>query len=261
MSDSLRVEQSGHVVTLTLNRPDRLNALNQELIAELGAAWERLDADPTVRAVIVTGAGRAFCSGADVESLASRPQAGDADAPPAPVNPRFTARHKKVFKPVITAVNGVCAGAALHFVADAEIVIASERATFVDTHVNVGQVSALEPIGLSRRMPLGAVLRMVVLGKHERLSAQRALELGLITEVVPEAELQPRAHELAAMIAAASPDTVKKSLVAIWDSLEMGLEEAYDHGFELLSAHWSHPDALEGPRAFIEQRDPEWTIE
>ena len=261
MSETLRVEQTGSVVTLTLDRPDRLNALNRDLIAALGAEWERIDADPSVRVVIVTGAGRAFCSGADVESLASRPQAGDADAPPAPVNPRFTARHKRVFKPVITAVNGVCAGAALHFVADAEIVIASERATFVDTHVNVGQVSALEPIGLSRRMPLGAVLRMVVLGKHERLSAARALELGLITEVVPEADLLPRAQELAAMIAEASPDTVKKSLVAIWDSLEMGLEEAYDHGFEILSNHWSHPDAVEGPRSFIEQRDPKWTVE
>ena len=145
MSDCLLVEREGHVVTLTLNRPERLNALNGELIGALGAAWEQIDADPEVRAVVVTGAGRAFCSGADVDALASRPGEGAASEP---VNPRFTARHKRVFKPVITAVNGVCAGAALHFVADCEIVIASDAASFVYTHVNVGQVAALEPIGL-----------------------------------------------------------------------------------------------------------------
>jgi enoyl-CoA hydratase/carnithine racemase len=255
MDEPLLVEQTEHVVTLTLNRPDRLNALNRELIGALGAAWERIDADPSVRAVIVTGAGRAFCSGADVEGLSARQQA----AGEKPVNPRFTARHKRVFKPVITAVNGVCAGAALHFVADCEIVLASERATFVDTHVNVGQVSALEPIGLSRRIPLGAVLRMVVLGKHERMTAAQARELGLVSEVVPEAELLPRARELAALVATASPTTVQKSLEVIWHSLEVGLEDAYDHGFDVLSQHWSHPDAAEGPRAFMEKRDPEWT--
>ena len=149
-----------HIVVLTFNHPERLNALTAELRDRLTQIWPEIDADPSIRVVVLTGAGRGFCSGAD---MANRPVA-DAAAPGEPQLPRFTARQAHVYKPVITAVNGVCAGAGLHFVADADIVICSDKATFTDSHVNVGQVTALEPIGLSRKMPLGLVTRMVCVG-------------------------------------------------------------------------------------------------
>src|SRR5579859_3519934 len=232
-----------HIVVLTFNNPERLNALSAELMERLREIWPQIDADPTVRVVVLTGAGRGFCSGAD---MAARP-GGDGVVPEHPALPTFTARQAHIYKPVITAVNGVCAGAGLHFVADADIVIASDKATFTDSHVNVGQVTALEPIGLSRKMPLGLVTRMVCVGRHERLSAQRACEVGMVSEVVEHEQLMNRAMELARFTAAASPATLQISLKAIWESLEMGLTDAYNNGFGPLTRHWVHPDAAEGP--------------
>lgn len=248
--DDLLVERDGHVVVLTINRPDRLNAFNRSVRGKLTELWPKLDADPDVRVVVVTSAGdRAFSSGGDVSEL---------DGPED--YPRYTARQAGVFKPMIVAVNGMCASAGLHFVADGDIVICSENATFFDTHVHVGQVSALEPIGLARRIPLGEVLRMVTLGKSYRIDARRALELGLVSEVVPLDQLRDRAVELAHIVAAASPQTVKVSLQAIWESLDRGLDDGLRDGYELLQAHLSHPDATEGPAAFMEKRDPRWTV-
>ena len=265
MSDSLGYEQDGHVVTLTLNRPERMNALGGDLIPALGEAWDRIGEDRTVRVVILTGAGRGFCSGADLAGggMEKRAEDGrpaeDLGKPRHPsLNPRFTARHKRMYKPVITAVNGVCAGAGMHFVVDSDIVIAAKTATFVDTHVSVGFVSALEPIGLSRKIPLGAVTRMIAMGRHERLSAQRAYELGLVSEVVEDGALLARANELAAAVATASPTTLEKSLRAVWEGLDVGLEEALDNGWNILSSHWDHPDIREGAAAFVEKRDPNW---
>jgi enoyl-CoA hydratase/carnithine racemase len=263
-----------HVVVLTLNNPEHLNAVGGELSQRLTAIWPEIDADPTVRVVVLTAAGRAFCSGADlsnrglgqtgtrlrtlsVDSIELRGGVGYT-GPGAQSYPRFTARQAHVYKPVITAVNGVCAGAGLHFVADSDIVICADGATFVDTHVNVGQVTALEPIGLTRRMPFGLVTRMVCLGKFERMSAQRAYEVGMVSEIVPGDQLLARAIELAQDVAKASPATLQTSLRAIWESLEYGLTDAYYHGFMPLTRHWDHPDASEGPRAFMEKRDPDW---
>ena len=254
--DPLLVERDGHILILTLNRPDRLNALNRPLQYQLESAFLEADADPGIRAIVITGAGRAFCAGADVEHLKNQ-TAKSIDQQFAPV-PKFTVRQCKVYKPTICAVNGVCAGAGLHFVADSDIVIASDNASFVDTHVNVGQVTALEPIGLMRRMSMTAVLRMVILGKAERLSAQQALECEMISEVVSQEQLMERALELARIAAGVSPAAVKTSLKAIWQSLDMPLSAAYEVGYDMLIRHRSHPDCSEGPKAFLEKREPKW---
>jgi enoyl-CoA hydratase/carnithine racemase len=160
--------------------------------------------------------------------------------------------------PTIVAINGVCAGAGLHFVADGDIVIASNKASFVDTHVNVGQVTALEPIGLMRKASLGAVLRMVLLGKAERLNAEQALETGLVSEVVEPEALLDRALALADIVAQGSPAAIAGSLKAVWDAYELPLSEAYANGFDILIRHRAHPDAVEGPAAFLEKRAPNW---
>jgi enoyl-CoA hydratase/carnithine racemase len=256
-SPYLIVEREGPILVLTFNRPDKLNALNREMQEALEANFRAAGEDPSVRVIVVTGTGRGFCAGADMEALQEGAE-GSSD-PDAVHIPDFTARQCKIYKPTICAVNGVCAGAGLHFVADSDIVIASEAASFTDTHVDVGQVTALEPIGLLQRMPMGAVLRMVVLGKAERLSAAQALETQMVSEVVPADHLRERAMELARISAKVSPASVQASLKAVWESLELPLSKAYDNGFDLLIRHRAHPDALEGPMAFIEKRDPVWS--
>jgi enoyl-CoA hydratase/carnithine racemase len=258
LSDELLVDRDGHVLVLTLNAPERLNALSRRMFGALAEAWREVISDDEIRAVVLTGAGRGFCAGAEAGGLAQTDARIEAAGTSLASYPRFTARHLDVYKPVITAVNGVCAGAGLHFIADSDITIGSTDARFVDTHVNVGQVSALEPIGLAKRIPLERVLRMVILGKAESLDAGTALEVGLITEVVAPEVLMPRAMELAHMAASVSPATLQKSLRAIYSSLELPLQAAYDRGYELIVEHWSHPDAAEGPLAFMEKREPRW---
>lgn len=253
---ALGSEVRGHILMLTLNRPDRLNALNRDMQNALEAMWHWAGACDDIRAIVITGSGRGFCSGADVDGL--KAGAGGSTNPSNIKVPKFTNRQAQIWKPTICAVNGVCAGAGLHFVADSDIVIAAEEASFVDTHVNVGQVTALEPIGLMRRMPLGAVLRMVTLGKAERLSARQALDVQMISEVVPQEELVDRAMALAEVIANVSPASVQRSLKAVWEAFELPLSKAYENGFDILIRHRSHPDALEGPTAFQEKRQPVW---
>jgi len=257
--ETLEVEVDGPVAVVIINRPDRLNALSPTMQIELRAVWAALDADPALRVAVLTGSGdRAFCSGADVSTVAdvSRNRTSDYDR-----ENHFTPQQAHVRKPTICAVNGVCAGAALHFVSDCDFTVAADNATFLDPHVNVGQVSALEPINLARRIPLGAVMRMVLLGRGERIDAARAYELGLVTEVVAAAQLRARAVELAHLVAAGSPEAIALSREAIYESLELPLREALRRGFVLLRAHADHhPDAQEGPKAFVEKRPPRWQV-
>jgi enoyl-CoA hydratase/carnithine racemase len=253
----LLFRRDGHVALLTLNRPHRLNAIDGATKEALAAAWTEIGEDPTIRAVVLTGAGeKAFCVGADVKDMAEGDRALTARLPYPPAI--LTARHAGIYKPVVTAVNGICAGGGLHFVADGDIVIASERATFVDPHVHVGQVAALEPIGLVRRIGLGATLRMVLLGRAETLSATEALDLGLVSEVHAPEVLLDRAFELADIVASGSPAAVQASLRAVWESLECGLDVGLRRGWEIVMDHWAHPDASEGPRAFAQKRPPQW---
>jgi enoyl-CoA hydratase/carnithine racemase len=255
-SPTVRLEQRGHVLKLVLNRPERLNALDHDMGLALQTIFLGAQADPQIRAVVVTGEGRAFCSGADVSGLQASAQ-GSTDPTQVQV-PKFTNRQVGIWKPTICAVNGICAGAGLHFIADSDIVIASETASFVDTHVNVGQVTALEPIGLLQRMPLGAVMRMVILGKAERLSAVDALKFNMVSEVTPPDALVERAMALGAIASTVSPASVQASLKAIWESFDLPISKAYDNGFDILIRHRAHPDALEGTTAFLEKREPVW---
>jgi E-phenylitaconyl-CoA hydratase len=242
--ETLRSEKSDGVATLTLNRPERFNAFNTAMALELRAFWEDAKADPDVVCVIVTGAGeKAFCTGADVtEVAASDTEARAMESMDASPFLHMTAIHNRCWKPVITAVNGMVAGGGLHFVADADLVIAAEHASFFDTHVKVGLVAGLEPVGLARRIPLEAVLRMALLGGSERMSAQDAYRLGLVGEVVPAAQLLPRARELAAKIAQHSPAALMRTKQAIWESLDVGLHQGLARAWEIIGHHGAHPD-------------------
>ena len=178
------------------------------MLAELERAWRELDADPDVRVIVNTGNGDAFQTGLDVVPAQPRPATRCASSPAAPSDAelQLTAWHNQVWKPVIAAVNGVCAGGGLHFVADADIVIAASDATFLDPHVSVGQVTAYEAIALVRKSPMEPILRMALAGRHERITAERARQLGILSEVVdPPERLRDAAQELAEKIARNSP--------------------------------------------------------
>jgi len=262
----LLVEKDGHVLSLTLNRPERMNALSHNLLkVELPSAFRRAREDGDVRVVIVTGAGeKAFCSGADLKDAAETGSIGGTQGPSQGPYYRGTPTdfmRAGFDKPVIVAVNGMCLGAGLHFVADADLAICADHATFFDTHVRVGQVFALEAIGLLRRAPFGEVMRMMLLSGAERIDADRALRIGLVTEVVPRAELLARARQIAATIAEYSPATIAASKRAMWAALEHGLGDALERGWREIYRHWSHPDYVEGPRAFAEKRKPRWQVE
>jgi enoyl-CoA hydratase/carnithine racemase len=256
----LLVERHGPVGWLINNRPEQLNAMNAAMRDEFADAWTELDRDPEVRVIVHTGEGRAFQTGVDVTELATdgvgmeryRKSVETFDL-------HFTSWHQKVWKPVITAVNGICAGGGFHWVADADIVIAAGDAQFFDPHVSVGQVVAIEAIGLLRKMPVEAVMRMAFMGRHERMGAARALELGMISEVVdPPSRLRERAQELGETIAKNSPAAMAATKKALWEALELGLTDACRAGAGHIVSLWGHPDQDEGPRAFAEKREPEW---
>jgi enoyl-CoA hydratase/carnithine racemase len=170
----------------------------------------------------------------------------------------LTPLHCDVWLPTVVAVNGVCTGSGLHFVADADIVVASSAASFLDTHVSVGQVAAIEPITLLPRIGLGSVLRLTVLGRHGRISAEEALRIGLVDEVVEPTALSARALELAELTATCSPAAIEASKRAIRGALDLPMHEAMQAGWELLLAHRDHPDSYEGPSAFAQKREARW---
>ena len=246
--------RSNGVVVVQLNRPDRLNALSAQLMLRLHEIWTELAADDTVRVVVLTGSGRGFCSGADAGflSAARAPRgvglAGELDFLPGRI----------LDVPVVVAVNGVCAGGGLHFVADADIVLAARSATFLDPHVSVGQVSGIEPVSLALRLPLPVIARMALVGAAERLDAQRAFDLGMVTELVDDEALLERAASVAGAIAAASPESVRLTRLALRRLGDGLLEPLMAAGWEDVQRHWGHPDAAEGPLAFAEKRTPDW---
>lgn len=252
----LRVRLQDGILSIAFNRPAKRNSLTREMLIDLGELLTNAGTDDNVRVILFTGEGDAFCAGADVGGLQRSAETPLEER--LQWDPHFTPRHCHVYKPSICAVNGVCAGAGLHFVADCDIVIASERATFVDTHVNVGQVTALEPMGLARRMPLDAVLRMVILGKAERLNASQALAAHMVSEVLPHDQLNARAFELAALACRGSPAAIQASLRVLWDCVETQAEALHRRGMDAVMRHRDHPDATEGPRAFLEKREPAW---
>jgi enoyl-CoA hydratase/carnithine racemase len=151
------------------------------------------------------------------------------------------------------------AAAGLHFVADADIVVAAENVEFLDSHVNVGAVGAIENVGLLRRLPLGTVLQMTLMGRKFRLPAERAYNLGLVDVLAPVGGAVDAAREIAAVILENSPSAMALSKQAIWQSLDLSSEAATELGWALIRLQRSTPDYIEGARAFLERRTPRWS--
>jgi enoyl-CoA hydratase/carnithine racemase len=253
-AETVQLEREGPVAWVTLHRPEALNALTAAMMDELRATWALLAGDRTLRCVVVTGAGRGFCAGADLSLLAS----ARADVAATAADELSFLPGRWLAVPVVVAVNGPCAGGGLHFVADADVAIAAREASFSDPHVGVGQVSALEPLELVLRMRPDVLRRLVLLGREGALDADAALASGLVSEVVDGEHLHARVDELAAAICQGSPTAVAISRGVLRTFEERLLAAALDDGWRAIRAHWSHPDAREGPAARIEKRAARW---
>ena len=248
------------IATITLNRPERGNSLTPAMQPVLRRLWGEIRDDPAIRVGLIEASGdRHFCTGFDVAETDSAEASSVFSDAPFVDAVHWSAYQNRVWKPVVVVVTGLCVGGGLHFVVDSDIVVASENAAFLDAHVNVGMVGALENIGLARRLPLGTALRMTLEGKDFRLPARRAYELGLVDELAATpAAARSRGREIAERIAKHSPQAVARSKQAVWEGLDVGYHEALERGWRSIQEHWAHPDFEEGPRAFVEGREPRW---
>jgi enoyl-CoA hydratase/carnithine racemase len=221
-------EVTDHVATLTLNRPQAMNSFNQRMLEEFSAIWDRVKTDDDVRVVVLRGSGeRAFSTGMDVkEGIDRHPNVWSQTDPGEFLSPKLN----QVWKPLVCAVHGMAAGGAFYWLNEADILICSDDATFFDPHVSYGLTAALEPIGLARRIPLGETLRIALLGLDERVSAARALQIGLVSEVLPGEQLWGRADEIARIIAAKPPAAIQGTVRAIWESLDSTRTQALRTG-------------------------------
>ena len=232
---TLQLEVVDHVATITLDRPEAMNSFDRTMCDELRSTWEFVrDTDDVHVAVLRANGDRAFCTGLDVkqgawwrdDNIWTHVDPGTLIGP----------RSNQVWKPVVCAVQGMCAGGGQYLVNECDIVLASDDATFFDPHANGSIVSAVEPIGmLHRGVPLGEVLRWALMGSDERITAETAQRIGLVTEVVGPDELRDRAADIAAQISRRDPIAIQGTVRAIWESLEMPPAMAKTNG--LLYTH------------------------
>jgi len=239
--ETIKIEKADDgVATITLDRPEAMNAFNQRMREEFAAVWSELNADDDVRAVVLQAAGdKAFSTGVDVKQGLVHPENIWAKRDPGEM---LGPKSNRVWKPVVCAVHGMAAGGAFYWITESDIVICSEDATFFDPHVSYGMVASLEPIGLTYRVGVGQALRMALMGLDERVTAATALEIGLVTEVVPSEDLRKRAHEIAATIAAKPTSAVQGTVRAVWESLDLGRSAALERG--LAYATIGSPDGI-----------------
>jgi enoyl-CoA hydratase/carnithine racemase len=241
------------VATVTLNRPDRYNAFNPTMCEELSALWKAFRHDDDVRAVVLTGAGeKAFCTGVDrdggvpatEEDLSYDPFTYD--DPGEQLGPKSN----DLWKPVIAAVNGMACGGAFYLLGEVEFIIAAEHATFFDPHVTYGMPAVYEPTLMASRMPFGEVMRMSLMGNHERITAAGAQRMGMVSEVVSGEELLDTALTAARAIASAPPIAVQTTLRTIWAAQELTRSQAVGLGNAFLTMGMSAEALAEGSAAF-----------
>ena len=253
----IAVERRGRIVCVTLNRPERMNAIGDDTSQELLHVMTEYRDDPEQWVMILTGAGeKAFCSGMYVTEAARKTREKGKSEGYTIFKP-WTDMMQSIRKPFICAVNGACVGGGWHLVADSDIVIASENAQFLDTHVNIGLINGVESAGLAWKMPGGIVMRMVVEGRHFRVSSQQAYQWGLVSEVLPLPALMPKAWEIARHIAEeAAPLAVQGSKKAILGAMDLGPTQGISYTWTVLTDIQGTEDTKEGLLSFAEKRKP-----
>ncbi|MFJ4861483.1 MULTISPECIES: enoyl-CoA hydratase/isomerase family protein [unclassified Streptomyces] len=223
---TVRVERdkATGVAVVTLDREHRHNAIDLATAAELGAVWREFRFADEVRAVVLTGAGpAAFCTGIDRGVDVPQPASPySADDPLISIGPKAG----DLWKPVVAAVNGMACGGAFYLLGEAEFLIASETATFFDPHTAYGMVSAYEAVYMAQRMPFGEAARMSLMGTAERLSARRAHEIGLVSELAAPDRLLPAALRAAETLAGFPTKAVQGTVRALWSAKQAALQQS-----------------------------------
>ena len=233
--EAIEFDVSERIATITLNRPDKMNAFNNAMAREMTYAWETVRDDDEIHVAVLQANGeRAFCTGVDASAVEEgdlwfmKPNVWNSFDPGLSLGPKTQHR---CWKPVVAAVHGMCAGGGQYFINEADIIICSDDATFFDPHASINLVSSLEPMGmLHRGVPLGDVLRWALMGNEERITAQTALRIGLVTEVVERDQLRGRAHAIASSIAGRNTKAIQGTVRAIWESLDMGRTAGIHNG-------------------------------
>ena len=258
--ETLNYEASDGVGVVELNRPDVYNAFNSTMQRELSELWRSLRSNDDVRCVVLAAAGeKAFCTGIDRSEIPSEGQEFDPltyEDPGKMLGPKSN----ELFKPVIAAVQGMACGGAFYMLGEVEFIIAAEDATFFDPHVTYGMTAVFEPLLMMRRMPYGEIARLTLMGNHERMSAKRAHEIGLVSEVVPSDELRKRAIEVATAIASQPARAVQATVRAMWTARDLTPAQAAAMGAELLNTGVTAEALEEGQKIFESGKRIEWKL-
>jgi enoyl-CoA hydratase/carnithine racemase len=255
---TIKAEQRDAVVWVWLDRPEKYHAFDKVMCDELSGLWRSLKTDDSVRSVVLTATGeKAFCTGIDRDFV---PAEGGVEYDFSPFTyddpgTYLGPKSNELWKPVVCAVNGMACGGAFYLLGEVDVLIAADHATFFDPHVTYGMPAVYEPLlMLHRGMPFGEVLRMTLLGNHERMSAARALEVGLVSEVVPAAELEAAAAWVADTIAAAPAAPMQATLRTLWAGRELSRQQALGLGNAFLNLGMSAESLAEGQKAFGGER-------
>jgi len=256
--ETLGFEVADGVATVTLDRPARLNSFDTTMTRELHALWRGLRFDEAVRALVLTGAGdRAFCTGIDRADVIPQPRGPwMMDDPGLSIGPKTA----DCWKPVVAAVNGMACGGAFYLLGEVETIVAAEHATFFDPHVTYGMTAAFEPIHMHDRMPFGEIMRLSLLGNYERLSARRAYEIGLVSEVVPGPDLADAASWASGAIASQPPLAIQGTVRAIWAARELSNRQAVALGYAFVGLGTNQDSIAEGQRLFESGKRIEWRL-
>ena len=255
----LDLDTDNGVATVTLNRPDVLNSFDERMQDELAVVWQFLRSEESIRAVVLTGSGdQAFCVGLDRNEIPVDQEFDPFtyDDPGRRIGPKS----QSLWKPVIAAVNGMACGGAFYLLGESDIIIAAEHATFFDPHVTYGMTASFEPILLGGRMAFGDLVRMTLVGVHERISAATARQAGLVTEVVAPGDLLGSAQSLAAVIASQPPASVQASLRTLWAARNLTPEMATNLGNVFLQLGTSADALRQGQDTFQKQERPKWRL-
>jgi enoyl-CoA hydratase/carnithine racemase len=255
-ADPLLWRQEGGVLHLTLNRPQQYNALSEEMLAALGAAFTRIAGDASVRVVVLGGAGRAFCAGHDLRQIRARAhldyvQRLFADCA------RLMAQIRHLPQPVVARVQGVATAGGCQLVASCDLAVASEAARFAVSGINAGLFCATPAVPLARNVGQKEAFEMLVTG--EFIDAQTARTRGLVNRVVPEAELDAEIGRLAASIVAKPAKVLAAGKAMFYRQQDMGIDAAYQLAVQTMACNVMEPEALEGIDAFLEKRKPNWS--
>jgi enoyl-CoA hydratase/carnithine racemase len=254
------------VAWVRLNRPDKMNAFNSVMQRELAEIWKGLRSDDSVGAIILCAAGdRAFCTGIDRAEAMSGDAKGRTSTAPADTLMHFDdpgafigPKSNDLWKPVVAAVSGIACGGAFYMLGEVDIIIANEDATFFDPHVTYGMVASYETIHMAQKMPFGELLRMQLLGAHERMSAQTAQRIGMVSEICTPGELDERARWIAETIAARPREAVQGTVRTAWATREMTRSQALAQAGTFLALGWKPENLAEGQRFFSSGKRVEW---